>query len=168
MFFKVYTYVLHDILRLHKSSTLWPCSSTTPYPSASSYVMKTELGKAALYLYVLTWFECSSKIWLLFCWKCMKIALWFLDISQSLPCSSLADSDLSFIVVHSWPCLTVPSEDGISASSMTIPASLQSSQSLFLVIWYRRIPISFSRRGKGFLNDFEDLDFTCLSFHFLE
>ena len=97
MFFKVYTYVLHDILRLHKSSTLWPCSSTTPYPSASSYVMKTELGKAALYLYVLTWFECSSKIWLLFCWKCMKIALWFMDIFQTLTCSSMADSNLGFI-----------------------------------------------------------------------
>ena len=166
----------------------------------------------------------------------MKIALWFMDISQTLTCSSMADSDLGFIVVYSWPCLTVPSEDGTRessiiipacadmiwmfikdltsvllemyenstmihghfpninlffyggfrswfhsclqltlfnssqwrASSMTIPASLQSSQSLFLVIWYRRIPISFSRRGKGFLNDFEDLDFTCLSFHFLE
>ena len=94
----------------------------------------------------------------------MKIALWFMDISQTLTCFSMADSDVGFIAVYSWHCLTVLSEDGIRASSMTIPASLQSSQSLFLVIWYKRIQISFSRREKGFLNDIEDLDFTCLSF----
>ena len=41
----------------------------------------------------------------------MKIALWFMDISQTITCSSMADSDLGFIAVYSRHCLTAPSED---------------------------------------------------------
>ena len=46
-----------------------------------------------------------------------EIALWFMDISQTLTCFSMADSDVGFIAVYSWHYFTVPGEDEIRASS---------------------------------------------------
>ena len=46
-----------------------------------------------------------------------------MDISQTITCSSMADSDLGFIAVYSRHCLTAPIEDG-TRESRTIPALL--------------------------------------------